>query len=362
MSALRAGVRAKQWVVRRRRELRLSVRVTTAGLLALLVAQALNLPQGYWAVFAAVIVTETSVGGSVQAAVNWMVGTVGGAVYGAAVSSILPRHDEAMLALELVLCIAPLALLAALYPRFRVAPVTAIIVLATVNSATMGPLQSAIDRVLEIGLGSVIGLCVSLLVLPSRANTLVADAACRALEHMARLLVALTEAFGQHVGGAKLQPIHLEILDALSNLEDMVDEAVRERATRLSSAPDPAPLPRTLHRVRNDLVMLGRAVPDPFPEVIAARLGAAFSRTSAEIIKFLRDCAAALRRHQPPPSRETLEAAFDSFLSVLSVLRGEQLIRSQSAEMAGRVFALSFALQQLRADLKDLADRVAERV
>src|SRR4051812_48277430 len=110
------------WPARHRRELRLSVRVTVAGLLALLVAQLASLPQGYWAVFAAVVVTETSVGGSMQTAFNWMVGTLGGAVYGAVVASLLPHATNVGVALELAAGLAPLALLAALYPRFRVAP------------------------------------------------------------------------------------------------------------------------------------------------------------------------------------------------------------------------------------------------
>lgn len=353
--------RLLHWFARRRRELRLSVRVTVAGLAALLVAQVLNLPQGYWAVFAAVVVTETSVGGSMQTALNWMIGTLGGAIYGAAVSAVLPQQTDAMLVLQLGIGLAPLALLAALYPRFRVAPVTAIIVLATVNSSAMGPLQSAIDRVIEIGIGSVIGLAVSLLVLPSRAHTLVAETAGRVLEHLARLLTALTEAFGKHVDANDFQQTHLDILGTLARLEEVVDEAKRERATRLTSAPDPGPLPRTLHRVRNDLVMIGRTVPDPFPQAVTDRLRPVFTETTGEVIHFFRAAGLALRKGRPPPSREKLEAAFEHFHQVLLQLREEQMIRSQNAEIAGRIFALSFAFQQLRQNLGDLADRVTER-
>ena len=178
---------------------------------------------------------------------------------------------------------------------------------------------------------------------------------------MAQLLAILTASFGKPVNLDLTQPIHLEILSALGELEIVVDEAERERATRLASAPDPAPLPRTLHRVRNDLVMIGRAVPEPLPDPLGARLQAMFSEASAELIKLFQGGAVALRKRKPAPPRDALEAAFDHFNIALMELRELQLIRTQSAEMAGRVFALSFAFQQLRANVKDLVARISER-
>ena len=362
MSTLTAGwQRVRAWFIRRRRELRLSVRMTVGGMLAYLIAQLLHLPQGYWAVFAAVIVTETSVGGSVHVALNWMAGTLGGAIYGGAVAAFLVHIGQSTGALELLIGLAPLALMAALYPRLRVAPTTAIIVLATINSSSMGPLQSALDRMLEIGLGSFIGLGVSLLVLPSRAHNLVVDAVCRTLDNMARLLTALIAGFGNADSVEGVQPIHLDILAALSHLDDVVDEAKRERATRLTNAPDPAPLPRTLHRIRNDLVMIGRATPAPFPEPLPGRLQPPFVQAAQAVVAFFRDSAAALKKRQPLPPLAELDAAFDHFTEVLLAMRGEQLIRGQNAEIAGRIFALSFAFQQLRVNLKDFAARIAER-
>jgi uncharacterized membrane protein YccC len=364
------------WIARRRRELRLSVRVALAGLGSFLIAQALNLPQGYWAVFAAVIVTETSVGGSVSAAVTWMVGTFGGALYGAAVSAFLPHDSASMMALELVIGLAPLAFLAAIYPRFRVAPATAIIVLATVNSSAMGPLQSGIDRVLEIGLGSIVGLLVSLFVLPSRAHSLVAEATNNVLVHMARLLSALTDVLGQENPNArregrnidgwssapdKVQAIHQDILDALAHLDHVAAEARQERRTRLTDQPDPGPLPRTLHRVRSDLVIIGRSAPDPLPEALLARLKPQFAQVSAQIVRFLEDCGVALTNSSKPPPLDAVEAALDTYAAEMEALRAAEMIRSQATGVASRVFAIGFAFQQMRGNLRDLADRVAER-
>jgi uncharacterized membrane protein YccC len=65
-----------------RSQLRFSMRMTGAGLLALIVAQSLALPlHGLWVVLTAVIVTQMSVGGSLRATVEYIIGTLGGAIY-----------------------------------------------------------------------------------------------------------------------------------------------------------------------------------------------------------------------------------------------------------------------------------------
>jgi len=63
--------------------------------------------------------------------------------------------------------VAPLALIAAINPRFSVAPITAIIVLLVPTITHASPIASALDRVLEVALGGVTGLVVSFLLLPS---------------------------------------------------------------------------------------------------------------------------------------------------------------------------------------------------
>ena len=125
----------------------LSLRVTIAALASLALAQLLQLPLPLWAVLTAVIVTQMSVGRSLKATFDYLVGTVGGAIYGGAVAVLVPHSNEIALLAVLALAVAPLALIAAINPRFSVAPITAIIVLLVPMITHASPIASALDRV-----------------------------------------------------------------------------------------------------------------------------------------------------------------------------------------------------------------------
>ena len=105
-----------------------------------------------------------------------------------AVTLAIPHHGIPALGLALVVALGPLALVSALKPSFRIAPVTAIIVLLSTSSLQADPVPYAVDRVLEIGLGCIVGLAVSLLILPGRAARLLAEAAAVVLRGFAELV------------------------------------------------------------------------------------------------------------------------------------------------------------------------------
>src|SRR5262249_27734872 len=144
-----------------------------------------------WAVLTAMVVTQVSVGGSLKATIDYLLGTLGGAAYGGAIAVLVPHPDEWMLLAVLAVAVAPLALLAATNPRLRVAPLTAIIVLLVPTITHTTPIASAIDRVLEVTVGGITGFLVSILLLPSRAHEQAAEAAARTLNLMAQALRSL---------------------------------------------------------------------------------------------------------------------------------------------------------------------------
>jgi uncharacterized membrane protein YccC len=344
----------------RKVELGLGVRVTVAAFGALAVAMALGLQLPLWAVLTSIIVTQMSVGRSLNATRDYLVGTVGGAIYGGAVAILIPHSGEGALLAVLVLAVAPLAFIAAINPSLNVATVTAIIVLLLpmMNHAT--PLDSAIDRVLEVTVGAITGLLVSFFVLPSRAHSLIRVNAARMLDLIAAALSELLAGLTRGRDNDALHALQDGIGAAMVGLNATGAEAERERAAHLSSGPDTGPLLRTMLRLRHDLVMIGRATVVPLPADLQARLAAPLARVSETMAAYLRATAGALRTSVGAPAIWPMQTALQAYAAEVAAVRAEGLIRGLPGEVAERFFALGFSLEQMRQNLKDLERCVAE--
>lgn len=343
-------------------QLALSIRVTIAALVALALARLLQLPLPLWAVLTAVIVTQMSVGRSLMATFDYLVGTLGGAIYGGAIGVLIPHASEIALLAVLALAVTPLAFIAAINPRFSVAPITAIIVLLIPTMTYATPFASAFDRVIEVALGGVTGLVVSFLLLPASAHPQVVRAAARTLDEMAGALGELLAGLTQGLDVEALHRIQDGIGQALVHMNVVGAEAERERSTRLLTAgPDTGPLLRTLLRLRHDLVIIGRAATIPLPEAFTSRLEAPLAQIGSAFAGYFRGSGAALRAGASPPPLDAAEAALDVYAAEIAALRSEGLTRSLPGDEAERFFALGFALEQMHSNFKDLERCVAER-
>jgi uncharacterized membrane protein YccC len=344
----------------RKVELGLGVRVTVAALSALAIATALGLKLPLWAVLTAIIVTQMSVGRSLKATRDYLVGTIGGAIYGGAVAILVPHSGEGALLAVLVLAVAPLAFIAAINPSLNVATVTAIIVLLLpiMNHGT--PLESAIDRVLEVAVGAITGLLVSFLVLPSRAHSQIRISAAQVLDLIASALGELLASLTRGRDNDALHGLQDGIGTALVGLNAIGSEAERERAAHLSSGPDTGPLLRTVLRLRHDLVMLGRATVTPLPSNLQARLASPLAKISEAMTLYIRGMAVALRTGTGTPAIWPVQTALMGYAAEIAELRKEGLTRGIPGDVLERFFALGFSLEQMRQNLKDLERCVAE--
>jgi uncharacterized membrane protein YccC len=336
----------------------LALRIAVAAMATFAIGHLLGLQQSYWAVLTAIIVMQGTIGGAIKAIVDRLAGSLAGAVWGVVVCLAVPHGDVAHLALALVLAIGPLAVATAFNPGWRIAPVTAIILLLTPSSQALGPVAAALNRMFEVGVGSIVAVIVALTLAPSRASADLGHAGAQALEAMAELVVALMRGLSRERPHGALEPLHERIRAAIARAETAATEVHRERFVSLSGPFDPAPLARTLRRVYHDLIMIHRATAAPLPA--AEELEGPASDFAARAAELLRALAHAISRRGPAPSADPEKDARARFIEAVARLRSAGATRSMPDEAVARFFGLAFALEQLGVNLDDLVERAGE--
>jgi uncharacterized membrane protein YccC len=257
----------------------------------------------------AVLLTQLNVGRSLKATSDYLAGTLGGAVYSGTFAVLIPHDNELALLAVLAIVIAPLTMLAAINPRFNTAPFTAVLVLLAPTIADVSPFQSAVYRIVEVSLGALIGLAISLLVFPARAQLLTLQAAARMLDLIAGLLLELFNGFRTGLNTAKVGRIQDSLALAFAKLDAVATEAERERMTNVV-ATHPRLLTRTLLRLRHDLIVIGRAAAAPLPETIRMRLVMPLEATFKAAVHYLRESGRALSSRQTGPPLRTVGSRY----------------------------------------------------
>jgi uncharacterized membrane protein YccC len=337
-----------------RRRATFAVRLTIAAVLALVVAELADVRLPLWVVLTAIVVTQTSVGRSLKVTLDYFTGTLFGAIWGGMIAALIAHKSEAALILSLVLGLAPLAFAAALEPRFSAAPITAAIVILMPQITHATPVDSALERLLEVSLGALTGLIVSFVILPSSAVGIMREQTAQVLESMAAAANQLFSGAKRGLQQDEARELQREIGPRLNELSEVANEAERERIVRLSSDPSFGPLIRSLLRLRHDLVILGRASGVPLPAPLLETLEPAISNASTAITWHLRACAKALRERRAAPSLAEVENAIADFSVQVDAARQRHLFRDLSAAAVEYVFAIGFAVEQMRHDLLDL--------
>ncbi|QHO78766.1 hypothetical protein ACH79_11845 [Bradyrhizobium sp. CCBAU 051011] len=338
----------------RKTQLALAVRLAVAAVAAYAIARALHLMLPLWAVLTSLIVTQMSVGRSLKATRDYMLGTVGGALYGGAIAILIPHSGEGGLLALLVLTVGPMAFIGAVNPSLSAATVTAVIVLLVPAMNHANPLDSTIDRLFEVAVGALTGLVVSFLVLPSRAISQIRINAAQILELLAAAFAELLAGLTRGLDNDALHRIQSGIGTALTNLHAIGLEAERERGARLSSGPDTGPLLRTIQRLRHDVVMIGRASVVPLPANVQARLARPLADVSKAIVDYMRAAAESLRSGSGAVDIRPVDAALQAYAAEVAAVRNDGLTRGVPVDVAERFFALGFSLEQMRQNLTDL--------
>ncbi len=330
-----------------------ALRVTVAAGLALAVSWLLALRIPLWVVLTALIVTQTSLGRSLKTTLDYFLGTLCGALWGGLIAFIIPHDNPYVLLAAVPLALAPLAFATALDPRWTAAPASAVFVLLVPQLLHMSAPSSAIERVLEVGLGGLIGVAVSLVFLPASAYDVVRDKAADALDHMGEAIAGLIGGSAAGLDAEGARKLQVAIGPLLGGLQGDAAEADSERSVR-RGAENTGPLLRSLLRLRHDLVMIGRAVSKPRPEALAATASSSYDAAANALGAYFRDSAAALRARQPAPPLDVVDATVTACTQDVEMARRARRLSELTSDEVEHLFAFVFAIEQMRRNLADL--------
>jgi uncharacterized membrane protein YccC len=347
------GTRAEMWP-----RLRLAIQTTIAACLAYVIADALGLPQGFWAVMTAILVTQANVGASLGLAAERLGGSLLGVIVGGGVAVALADAQELKFA-GLAVTVLILGFFSARRPSLRIACVTAAIVV--LGDPRLGPpIASAENRMIEVVVGTVVAILTSLVVFPSRAGPSFA-------EHVTRTFTPLFEVARDTLSAAMGQPLDVEamgaqgtrIRDAFAEGDTLAREARLEVAGYLADSPDPEAILRALRRLWHTEIMLLRAVAQPLPEKAVQILGPQIETLRAAIDDVAKQLASPTTAYVAPNLAE-VESALAAIEHRMEEMRARGETRDLSMDDIIRLMAFDFALGQLRLNLRDIAERTPE--
>ncbi len=348
------------WFDRERGAVRAAIRMTIAGGLAFVVPTLLHLPSPYWAVMTAILVIQSTVGASLASSLDRLAGTIGGVIVGALVGWLVPSTEPAAVLFALILTLLPLTLLASISSRYKIAPITAVITLIIPHNIGSDAFVFALDRVVEVAIGGVIAIIVSLVVLPSRGHQLFAGSAAAVFRALADVVPQLaSQAVDGRADDVHLSDMLAAVDNAMSKLDDAATETRREARLKLSSDPDPDALLLLVGRMRNDAMMLFRSTGRPLSGAPGEQLAPMLTAVAKEASAYLVALATAMESDSPIPAPDDVQKALTLYREEITKVRSAGLSAALSVAEVERLFTLGFALEQMGDDLVSLAKQCA---
>ena len=204
------------------------IKTGLAGTITYAIYAGFHLPQGYWAVFAALVVTQANLGASWKAALYRTIGSTCGALAAALLMPMLGNGQVGVGAV-LFLLATLFSYLAALHPAFTAAGFTAALIL--VFGGQGEPWHMAWLRVLYTILGAVVAFGVGALLWPVHARVGLRYKIASILDGAGTLYRAVTAAALQGIDNEQqVRQLDRQLHDLRRGITQQMDEAKSELA------------------------------------------------------------------------------------------------------------------------------------
>jgi len=331
--------------------LKQGIKTGLAGTIAYAIYAGWHLHQGYWAVFAALVVTQANLGASWKAALYRTIGSTAGAL---AAALLMPLLGKGTIGVGVVLFLLAtfFGYLTALHPSFSAAGFTAAIIL--VFGGISEPWHTAWLRVLYTTEGAFVAFAVSALLWPVRAREILRGKIANILEGSGTLYRAVTAAALQGIDNEEeVRQLDRQLHDLRRGITQQMDEARSELTfSRFNQGAYQQVVDlgdqvrRRLTAMAEDRSLYVHAQIEPG---LLPSLPALAERTAAKFASL----AEAVRAQKPIPSIG-LDATIRRLDAELAKLRSERATAPFALDRMLPFWALVFNLREVAQDLKQL--------
>jgi uncharacterized membrane protein YccC len=343
--------------------LKQGIKTGLAGTITYAIYSGCNLPQGYWAVFAALVVTQANVGASWKAALYRTIGSTSGALAAALLLPVLGT-GAVRAGIALFILASFFAYLTALHPSFSAAGFTAALIL--VFGGIEEPWHVAWLRVLYTLLGAMVAFAVGVIIWPVHAREGLRNKMANILQGAGVLYSAVVAAALQGVnqGANNEQEVrHLDrkLHDMRRGVTQQMEEARSElRFSRFNEGAFQAFVDQA-DQVRRRLTAMAEDsslyVHAQVPPGLVPSLPAV-AKCSARAFSSIADAVRV--RNSRAPSTLDLEQAVSSLDSDLARLREQRATVPFTLDRMLPFWSLVFNLREVAQDLRQLAAILGE--
>jgi uncharacterized membrane protein YccC len=341
--------------------LKQGIKTGLAGTITYAIYSGWDLPQGYWAVFAALVVTQANIGASWKAALYRTIGSTSGAL---AAALLLPLMGNGTMRAGIALFVLAsfFAYLTALRPSFSAAGFTAALIL--VFGGMQEPWHMAWLRVLYTLLGALVAFAVSVLVWPVHARVILRNKIANILQGAGTLYSAVTAAVLEGVDNEQqVRQLNRQLQDLRRGITQQMEEARSElRFSRFNEGAFQAVVDQA-DQVRRRLT----AMAEDSSLYVHAQVGPELLPSLPSLvrctIRAFSDLADGIRSQRTTlPSADDLQRMVGDLDADLARLRERRATAPFALDRMLPFWSFAFNLREVAQDLRQLASSVGTLV
>ena len=341
--------------------LKQGIKTGLAGAITYAIYAVWHLPQGYWAVFTALVVTQANVGASWKAALYRSIGSTAGAL-AAVVLFTLVGPGTVRIGIMLFVLATLFGFLTVLHPSFSAAGFTVAIVLV-LGRIEGTPYEIGWLRVLYTLLGSFVAFGVGTLLWPVRAREILRDKIAKILDGAGALYRAVTDAALHGIDNEQqIRELDRKLHDLRRGITQQMDEARSELAFSRFNQSGYQAFVDTADQLRRRLTAMAEDISVFMRAQIETGLVPSLPPLADITEQNFAALARAVRKQSGTLSTSELDAAILALDADLAKLREQRATSPFALDRMLPFWALVFNLREVAQDLKQLESTLPELV